>query len=325
MQVCASDLRQACVGRTPRPPRDHSERVGASSALNYNRIVPVLHNLRVTLEMIKWEHSIFALPFALCGAMLAAGGFPSAHQLLWIVVAMVAARSAAMAFNRWADAAIDAANPRTSSRALPAGNLSATFVVTFVVVSSAIFILAASQLNRLTLLLSPVALGILLLYSYTKRVTRWSHLVLGFALGIAPAAAWIAVRGTLDPRILLLTAAVTFWVGGFDVLYACQDFDFDCQAGLHSVPRYFGIPAALWVARAFHLIMVLLLLALLISFGLGTWAGVGVLAVIVLLIYEHSLVRADDLSKLNAAFFTMNGVISVLFFVFVAADVLQHK
>jgi 4-hydroxybenzoate polyprenyltransferase len=275
--------------------------------------------------MIKWEHSIFALPFALCGAMLAAGGFPSPHQLLWIIVAMVAARSAAMAFNRWADAAIDAANPRTSSRALPAGNLSAAFVVTFVVVSSAIFILAASQLNRLTLLLSPVALAVLLLYSYTKRVTRWSHLVLGFALGIAPAAAWIAVRGALDPRILLLTAAVTFWVGGFDVLYACQDFDFDCQAGLHSVPRYFGIPAALWVARAFHLIMVLLLVALLISFGLGWWAGVGVLAVIVLLIYEHSLVRADDLSKLNAAFFTMNGVISVLFFVFVAADVLHRK
>jgi 4-hydroxybenzoate polyprenyltransferase len=287
--------------------------------------VPVLHNLRVTLEMIKWEHSIFALPFALCGAMLAAGGFPSLHQLLWIIVAMVAARSAAMAFNRWADASIDAANPRTSSRALPAGNLSAAFVVTFVVVSSAIFILAASQLNRLTLLLSPVALAVLLLYSYTKRVTRWSHLVLGFALGIAPAAAWIAVRGTLDPRILLLTAAVTFWVGGFDVLYACQDFDFDCQAGLHSVPRYFGVPAALWVARAFHLIMVLLLVTLLISFGLGMWAGLGVLAVVVLLIYEHSLVRADDLSKLNAAFFTMNGVISVLFFVFVAADVLQHK
>jgi len=275
--------------------------------------------------MIKWEHSIFALPFALCGAMLAAGGFPSPHQLLWIIVAMVAARSAAMAFNRWADAAIDAANPRTSSRALPAGNLSAAFVVTFVVVSSAIFILAASRLNRLTLLLSPVALAVLLLYSYTKRVTRWSHLMLGFALGIAPAAAWIAVRGALDPRILLLTAAVTFWVGGFDVLYACQDFDFDCQAGLHSVPRYFGIPAALWVARAFHLIMVLLLVALLISFGLGMWAGLGVLAVIVLLIYEHSLVRADDLSKLNAAFFTMNGVISVLFFVFVAADVLHRK
>lgn len=322
MQICATGFRQPLLTHQPAP-QDTLGRY--TSALNYNRSVPVLHNLRVTLEMIKWEHSIFALPFALCGAMLAAGGFPSPHQLLWIIVAMVAARSAAMAFNRWADAAIDAANPRTSSRALPAGNLSAAFVVTFVVVSSGIFILAASQLNRLTLLLSPVALAVLLLYSYTKRVTRWSHLVLGFALGIAPAAAWIAVRGTLDPRILLLTAAVTFWVGGFDVLYACQDFDFDCQAGLHSVPRYFGIPAALWVARAFHLVMVLLLLALQISFGLGMWAGVGVLAVIVLLIYEHSLVRADDLSNLNAAFFTMNGVISVLFFVFVAADVLHRK
>ena len=293
--------------------------------LNYNRSVPVLHNLRLTLEMIKWEHSIFALPFALCGAMLAAGGFPSAHQLLWIIVAMIAARSAAMAFNRWADAAIDAANPRTSTRALPAGHLSPAFVATFVAVSSAVFILAASQLNRLSLLLSPVALAVLLLYSYTKRVTRWSHLVLGFALGIAPSAAWIAVRGSLDPRILLLTAAVTFWVGGFDVLYACQDYDFDCEAGLHSLPRYFGIPAALWIARAFHLIMVVLLVGLLISFGMGKWAALGVLAVVLLLIYEHSLVRPNDLSKLNAAFFTMNGVISVLFFVFVATDLLLHK
>jgi 4-hydroxybenzoate polyprenyltransferase len=287
--------------------------------------VPVLHNLRITLEMIKWEHSIFALPFALCGAMLAAGGFPPAHQLLWIIVAMVAARSAAMAFNRWADAAIDAANPRTSTRALPAGHLSPAFVATFVVVSSLIFILAASQLNRLTLLLSPVALAILLLYSYTKRVTRWSHLVLGFALGIAPSAAWIAVRGSLDPRILLLTAAVTFWVGGFDVLYACQDYDFDCHAGLHSLPRYFGIPTSLWIARVFHFTMIVLLVGLLVSFGLGKWAVVGVIAVILLLVYEHSLVRSDDLSKLNAAFFTMNGVISVLFFVFVAADLLARK
>jgi 4-hydroxybenzoate polyprenyltransferase len=275
--------------------------------------------------MIKWEHSIFALPFALCGAMLAARGFPPVHQLAWIIVAMVAARSAAMAFNRWADAAIDAANPRTRTRALPTGNLSPAFVATFVVVSSVIFIVAASQLNRLTLLLSPVALAVLLLYSYTKRVTRWSHLVLGFALGIAPSAAWIAVRGSLDPRILLLTAAVTFWVGGFDVLYACQDYEFDCQAGLHSVPRYFGIPASLWIARVFHGIMVTLLIALVISFGMGVWAIIGVLAVILLLVYEHSLVRSDDLSKLNAAFFTMNGVISVLFFVFVAADLLLRK
>src|SRR5213078_1127485 len=226
--------------------------------------MPILHNLRVTLEMIKWEHSIFALPFALCGAMLAAGGFPSPHQLLWIIVAMVAARSAAMAFNRWADAAIDAANPRTSSRALPAGNLSAAFVVTFIVVTSAIFILAASQLNRLTLLLS-----------YTKRVTRWSHLVLGFALGIAPAAAWIAVRGALDPRILLLTAAVTFWVAGFDVLYACQDCVFDQQAGLHSIPRYCGIARSLWIARALHFLMILLMIAMIFAFALGPLAVTG--------------------------------------------------
>ena len=287
--------------------------------------MPVLHNLRLTLEMIKWEHSIFALPFALCGAMLAAGGFPSAHQFVWIIVAMIAARSAAMAFNRWADASIDAANPRTSARALPAGHLTPAFVVSFVVVSSAVFVVAASQLNRLVLWLSPVALAVLLLYSYTKRFTRWSHLVLGFALGIAPSAAWIAVRGSLDPRILLLTAAVTFWVGGFDVLYACQDFDFDRETGLHSVPRYFGIPAALWIARGFHFIMVGLLVTLVISFGMGKLAACGVLLVILLLLYEHSLVRPDDLSKLNAAFFTMNGVISVLFFVFVAGDLLLRK
>jgi len=296
-----------------------------TSPLHYNRVVPVLHNLRVTLEMIKWEHSIFALPFALCGAMLAAGGFPSSRQLVWIIVAMIAARSAAMAFNRWADAAIDAVNPRTSTRALPAGHLSPAFVVTFVVFSSGVFILAASQLNHLSLLLSPVALAVLLLYSYTKRLTRWSHLVLGFALGIAPAAAWIAVRGSLDPRILLLTAAVTFWVGGFDVLYACQDCDFDRQAGLHSVPRFFGIGAALWIARAFHLIMVGLLVVLVMVFGLGILASAGIVVVILLLLYEHSLVKPNDLSKLNAAFFTMNGVISVLFFVFVAADVLLRR
>lgn len=297
----------------------------ADHRLHYNRVVPVLRNLRLTLEMIKWEHSIFALPFALCGAMLAAGGFPSSRQLVWIIVAMIAARSAAMAFNRWADAAIDAVNPRTSTRALPAGHLSPAFVVTFVVISSGVFILAASQLNHLSLLLSPVALAVLLLYSYAKRLTRWSHLVLGFALGIAPAAAWIAVRGSLDPRILLLTAAVTFWVGGFDVLYACQDCDFDRQAGLHSVPRFFGIGAALWIARAFHLIMVGLLVALVMVFGLGILATAGIVVVILLLLYEHSLVKPNDLSKLNAAFFTMNGVISVLFFVFVAADVLQRR
>jgi 4-hydroxybenzoate polyprenyltransferase len=287
--------------------------------------VPLLHNLRTTLEMIKWEHSIFALPFALCGAMLAAGGWPTVHQLTWIVVAMVAARSAAMAFNRLADASIDAANPRTQTRALPAGTLSPGFVTAFVLISSGVFVLAASQLNRLTFWLSPVALAVLLLYSYTKRFTRWSHLVLGFALGIAPSAAWIAVRGSYDLRMLLLTAAVTFWVGGFDVLYACQDHDFDKEAGLHSIPRYVGIPSALWIARAFHLLMLFLLVSLVVAFGLGKLAFAGVAAVALLLAYEHSLVKHDDLSKLNAAFFTMNGVISVVFFVFVAADLLLRR
>jgi 4-hydroxybenzoate polyprenyltransferase len=292
------------------------------SRSSYNLSVPVLHSLRVTLEMIKWEHSIFVLPFALSGAMLAAHGWPSGHQLLWIIVAMVAARSAAMAFNRLADAAIDAANPRTQMRALPAGHLSASFVATFVVVSCAIFVVAAAQLNRLAFLLSPVALAVILLYSYTKRFTRWSHLVLGLAMGIAPSAAWIAVRGSLDPRILLLTAAVMFWGGGFDVLYACQDYDFDRDAGLHSVPRYFGIRRALWIARTFHLAMLVLLTCLVPAFGLGKIAALGVLAVALLLAYEHSLVAADDLSKLNAAFFTMNGVISVVFFCFLAGDLL---
>ncbi|HET7439864.1 MAG TPA: UbiA-like polyprenyltransferase, partial [Terriglobales bacterium] len=277
----------------------------------------IARNLRVTLEMIKWEHSVFALPFALCGAMLAAHGLPSWHQLGWIVVAMVSARSAAMAFNRLADASLDAANPRTQARALPAGTLTPGFVAIFVVISCAVFVLAAWQLNPLTLALSPVALAIVLSYSYSKRFTRWSHLVLGFALGVAPAAAWIAVRASLDPRILLLTGAVTFWVAGFDVLYACQDHDFDVQAGLHSVPRYFGIPRALWVARAFHVIMLLLLVALVVVFGLGKLAMLGVAVVGMLLAYEHSLVKEGDLSKLNAAFFTMNGVISVVFFCFV--------
>ncbi len=272
--------------------------------------------------MIKWEHSIFVLPFALSGAMLAANGWPPVHTLVWIIVAMVAARSAAMAFNRLADAAIDGANPRTRTRALPAGVLSPGFVSIFIACSCAVFIVAASELNRSALLLSPLALGIILFYSYTKRFTRWSHLVLGFAMGIAPSAAWIAVRGSLDPRILLLTAAVTFWGAGFDVLYACQDYDFDRQSGLHSVPRHFGIRRALWIARAFHLLMLGLLCALVLAFGLGKIMFIGIAVVAALLIYEHLLVSPGDLSKLNAAFFTMNGVISVVFFVFLAGDLL---
>jgi 4-hydroxybenzoate polyprenyltransferase len=284
--------------------------------------VPIFRNLGVALEMIKWEHSVFALPFALCGAMLAARGLPTAHQLIWITLAMIAARSAAMAFNRLADASLDAANPRTQTRALPAGILSQAFVLRFVLISCAIFVLAARQLNRVAFALSPIALAILLLYSYTKRFTRWSHLILGFALGIAPAAAWIAVRGSLEPRILLLTAAVTFWVGGFDVLYSCQDYEFDQQAGLHSIPRYCGIGKALWIARGFHILMLFLLVGVIVAFGLGGLAISGVVLVALLLIYEHSLVSADDLSRLNSAFFTMNGVISVVFFLFVAADLL---
>ena len=275
--------------------------------------------------MIKWEHTVFALPFALCGALLAAQGLPSSRQLFWIVVCMVSARSAAMAFNRLADSEIDAANPRTRMRALPAGLLSRKFVGLFVIVSCGVFVASAAMLNRLTLLLSPAALAVLLLYSYTKRFTRWSHLVLGFALGIAPAAAWIAVQGTLDIRILLLTLAVTFWVGGFDVLYACQDYEFDSQAGLFSLPRSFGIPRALLIARVMHTLMLLLLLTLLLVFGLGKLAFIGVATVGVLLLYEHSLVSPSDLSRMNAAFFTMNGVIAVVFLIFIAADVLTRR
>src|SRR5581483_5488638 len=276
--------------------------------------------------MIKWEHSVFALPFALCGAMLAADGLPTVHQIVWIIVAMVAARSAAMSFNRLADASIDAANPRTRTRALHAGALTQSFVRNVVVISCGIFVFAACQLNRLAFLLSPVALAILLLYSYTKRWTRWSHLVLGFALGIAPAAAWIAIRGSLDARILLLTAAVTFWVAGFDVLYACQDYDFDQRAGLHSLPRYCGIGNALWIARLFHLSMLFVHGALVWVVSFGVLAFIGVAAVLTLLAYEHSLISKDDLSKLNAAFFTMNGIISVIFFVFIAlALLIRHS
>ena len=291
----------------------------------YNPCVPLLRSIGITLEMIKWEHSVFALPFALAGAMLAAGGWPPGRTLAWIIVAMVAARSAAMAFNRLADSAFDAANPRTASRALPTGALSRRFVAGFVILACALLVLAASQLNRLALMLSPVAVAVLLLYSYTKRFTRWSHLALGFALGMAPAAAWIAVRGSLDPRILLLTAAVTLWVGGFDILYACQDYDFDLRARLYSVPKAFGIARALAIARALHVLVLALLGAVVFAFGLGTVAAAGVLVVALLLTYEHSLVAPSDLSRLDAAFFTMNGVISLVFFAFVAGDLLLRR
>jgi len=279
----------------------------------------------VALEMIKWEHSVFALPFALTAAVLAADGWPRASVLCWIVVCMVSARTAAMAFNRLADAELDAANPRTVMRALPAGELSKGFVTGFVAVSAVVFFLGAAMLNRLTLELAPVALGVVLVYSYMKRVTRWSHLVLGLALGIAPSAAWIAVRGTLDPKILVLTGAVMLWVGGFDVLYACQDFEHDRRVGLNSVPQAFGAEAAFWIARVMHMAMIGLLMWLAELFGLGTVAMVGLGVVTGLLIYEHAIISPKDLRRMNAAFFTLNGIISVVFFAFVAADILIRR
>jgi 4-hydroxybenzoate polyprenyltransferase len=270
--------------------------------------------------MIKWEHSIFALPFALTGALLAAHGLPTLRTLVWILVAMVSARSAAMAFNRWADAALDAANPRTRTRAIPAGLLTRGFVLAFTLVMVAIFLVACGELNRLTLELSPVVLMVLLGYSYMKRVTRWSHLVLGLALGIAPSAAWIAVRGSLDPRIIVLTAVVTCWVAGFDILYACQDMEHDREANLFSIPQALGLNAAFWIARILHLAVVLLLSWFAALFHFGLAGHLGILVVAMLLLYEHCLVSPRDLGKLNAAFFTMNGVIAMVFLVFVAAD-----
>jgi len=285
----------------------------------------VLKSTRLTLEMIKWEHSVFALPFALTGAMLAAQGWPPGRVLLWIVVCMISARSAAMAFNRLVDARLDAENPRTAMRALPAGLLSQGFVAGFVVISSGVFFLGAAMLNQLTLRLAPLALAVVLAYSYMKRMTRWSHLVLGLALGIAPSAAWIAVRGSLDWRIAVLSAAVLLWVAGFDVLYACQDYEHDRKVGLNSVPQAFGMGRAFWIARGMHLAMLLLLLWLVRLFALGAIAYVGVGVVAALLGYEHSIVSPKDLRRMNAAFFTLNGVISVAFFCFFAADVLLRR
>jgi 4-hydroxybenzoate polyprenyltransferase len=275
--------------------------------------------IRIVLEMIKFEHSVFALPFALVGALLAAragGALPTWRQILWIIVAMVGARSAAMTMNRIADVEYDRRNPRTANRALPRGELSIGFAWAFTLMASAALVLAAWQLNPLALKLSPVALAVLFFYSYTKRFTAWSHFVLGFCLGMSPAAAWIAIRGSLDWRMLILCAAVTLWVGGFDVLYACQDVEFDKTAGLYSIPKKFGIARALQIARVMHIVMVALLVWLALRFHLAwpAWVGIGVVAA--LLTYEQSLVKPHDLSKMNAAFFTVNGYISLLFLLF---------
>ena len=278
------------------------------------------NRIRIVLEMIKFEHSVFALPFALTGALLAArasrNGWPTFRQIAWIVVAMVAARSAAMTINRIVDLRYDRENPRTNKRALATGDLSVSFAWLFTFVAVGLFFVAAWQLNPLALELAPVALAILFFYSFTKRFTNWSHLFLGFALGISPAAAWIAVTGGLDSRILLLCAAVTLWVGGFDVLYACQDVEYDRSAGLFSVPKRFGIARALVISRVMHLSVVILLGLLAASFALPWPAWLGIVVVAALLGYEHSLVKANDLSKLDAAFFAVNGYISLLFLLF---------
>lgn len=283
------------------------------------------NRVRIVLEMIKFEHSVFALPFALTGALLGARAthhsWPSLHQLFWVVVAMVAARSAAMTVNRIVDLRYDRENPRTKQRALATGALSVSFAWTFTLIAIAIFLLAAWALNPLALKLAPVALAILFFYSFTKRFTSWSHLFLGFALGISPAAAWIAVTGGFDPRMLILCAAVTLWVGGFDVLYACQDLDYDRGAGLFSIPQRFGVANALAIARVMHIAVVALLLWLAGSFALPWPAWLGISVVAALLAYEHSLVNANDLSKLDAAFFAMNGYISMSFLLFWGAAV----
>ena len=286
----------------------------------------VLRNIRLTLEMIKIEHTLFALPFALLGAVLAANGLPSRRQVFWISLAMVGARSAAMAFNRIVDRTYDLRNPRTSMRALPAGLLSVTFVWAFTAVSAAVFFLAAAMLNRLTLLLSPIALASVLCYSLTKRWTNLSHLVLGWCLAIAPTGAWIAVRGTIDsPVPLLLSLVVLLWTAGFDVLYACQDFEFDRREGLYSLPARFGVRRALAIARLFHLGAFAALLTLYFVSNLGSAALVGVIATACLLLYQHTLVRADDLSRLNAAFFTTNAFVSVILLITFGGAVFFHS
>lgn len=285
----------------------------------------ILKSTAATLEMIKWEHSIFALPFALSGAMLAANGFPTWSKLGWIVLCMVSARSAAMAFNRLVDARLDAVNPRTAMRAIPAGDLRPAFVAAFTFLSIAVFVAGSAMLNRLTLELSPLALVVVLGYSYMKRITRWSHLVLGLALGIAPSAAWIAVRGSYDPRMLVLTVLVMLWVGGFDVLYACQDFEHDRRVGLQSVPASFGLEGAFWMARVMHLLVIVQATWLDRLFNLGFIGLMGTVIVAALLLYEHLIISPRDLRRMNAAFFMVNGIISFVYFAFVASAILIRR
>lgn len=278
--------------------------------------------LLTTLEMIKFEHTLFALPFAFLGAILAANGLPTWRQIVWITVAMVGARSAAMTFNRIIDIDFDAANPRTANRELPTGRLSVGFAWAFLFVSIAVFVFAAWSLNWLTFALSPIALLSVLGYSYAKRFTAFAHLMLGWALSISPTAAWIAVRGAIDSEVpLLLSLLVLMWTAGFDVMYACQDYEFDKKAGLRSIPARFGIRNALWIARLFHVQAFLALVLLYLVTGLGWLALAGVAAVGLLLLYQHTLVTPTDLSRMNAAFFTTNAFVSVILFISFGAAV----
>lgn len=283
-----------------------------------------LKTLSTVLEMIKIEHTVFALPFAFLGMVLAAEGWPSWRTVLWIVIAMVGARSAAMGWNRLVDRRIDAANPRTASRALPAGLVTPGAVALFIAASAALLVLAAWRLNPLALALSPVALAILFLYSYTKRFTWASHLVLGLSLAGAPLGAWIAVRGDVQAAPLLLAGAVLFWVAGFDVLYALQDLEFDRRTGLFSIPARFGVAGSLWISAALHAVM-LALLALLPGvypdLGAGFW--VGWLGCLALIAWQHWVVRPGDLSRLNAAFFQANGALAIWLFAATALDILR--
>lgn len=272
--------------------------------------------------MIKIEHTLFALPFALLGAILAANGLPTWWQLVWITVAMFGARSAAMTFNRIVDRDIDAANPRTANRELPGGKLSVGFAWTFLYASIGVFLLASYSLNWLTFALSPVALLFVLGYSYAKRFTAFSHIILGIALAISPSAAWIAVRGNLNDEIpILLSVLVLMWTAGFDVLYACQDFEFDRKTGLRSIPARFGIRNSLRIARLFHFQAFVVLVLLYLVTGLGWLALAGVVAVGALLVYQHTLVKANDLTKMNAAFFTTNAFVSVILLLTFGGDV----
>jgi 4-hydroxybenzoate polyprenyltransferase len=286
---------------------------------------PVLRQTATVLEMIKFQHTIFALPFALISALLAAGGLPPAWKAGWIVAACVFARTAAMSFNRLVDADFDARNPRTADRALPAGKLSRAFVAAIVAVSSALFILSAAMLNMLALMLSPVALFVLLGYSYTKRFTWLSHWVLGLALGLAPAGAWIALTGGLAWAPLWLCAGVMLWTAGFDLIYACQDRDFDVREGLFSVPARFGLATTLRISAVLHVLCVVCFVFAGIAAGSGSLYQVGVALVAVLLIVEHSLVNPRDLSRIEAAFFTVNSWVGVTLLVFTALDLIIRR